>query len=328
MKVLRQEDMPETQLEALFSEPCLLFELDHPHIIRVFDAGLLAPQYGGRGYFIMEYVAGGSLRNYLRGKPCLPLTEALTLARQICDGMALAHRQQPPIIHRDLKPENILIRHGEDGLCAKIGDFGLAQSVNAMTRWTLAAGTLDYKPPEALYNVDSAAGDVFAIGMILYEMLTGLLPFPLESRGNNELERRQNLLVTAREQPPQAPSQVNLAVDDELDRIVLKALAFNPTDRYPSSVEFLAALRHYEQQLQEMPISESGSVPAAAASSATRSQPVPEAHRYVDQALEYARQAATLPQAIEYLEKAMILDASLRPRYAKRLGQWKMGIVL
>lgn len=326
MKVLRQEHMSESQLEALFYEPRLLFELEHPHIIRVFDAGLLELQHGRRGYFVTEYAPNGSLRDYLRHKPGLALTEAVTLARQICEGMAFAHRQRPPIIHRDLKPENVLMRYGGEGLCAKISDFGLAKYVDEMTRWTSVAGTSLYKPPEAFKQVDSVAGDVFAIGIILYEMLTGELPFATEPASGQD--SRESLLVQARRAPLRVPSRINLAVDSALDAIVQMALAFRPQERYPSAVEFLTALRDYEQHMQDTPAWAPMSERTGEAPPVTGASQVLDAQRYLRQALDAARQAATLPAAVDSLEKALTLDASLRPKYTKVLSQWKRGVVL
>jgi serine/threonine-protein kinase len=326
MKVLQQEHMSESQLEAICYEPRLIFELEHPNILRVFDAGLLESHHGSNGYFVTEYVPSGSLRKYLRDKPNLPLMEAVTLARQICEGMAFAHVQWPPIIHRDLKPENILIRYEGDGLRAKVSDFGLATYVNEMSQWTSTAGTFLYKPPEAFKNLDSVAGDVFAIGMILYEMLTGELPFPTESvHIQKKLER---LLVAARRKPPQAPSSINLAVDTDLDDILQIALAFRPQDRYRSAVEFLEALRDYEQRMHTPTSTAADRKSAAVASPRQVPATISEAPHYLSKALETGRRVTDLADAINYLERAMTLDASLRPQYTKLLRQWKMGIVM
>src|SRR5207245_8809633 len=132
------------------------------------------------GYFTMENVAGGSLDKFWRsyGGRLVPIPTAIDLIKQVCRGVAQAHREKPPIIHRDIKPQNILVGYEPDGLRARVSDFGLAKQVNPLTLLATAAGTLAFKPPEAFSHRkgDSCAADVWAVGAPLYLLLTAGLP--------------------------------------------------------------------------------------------------------------------------------------------------------
>ena len=111
----------------------------------------------------------------------MPLETSVDLIRQVCRGIAQAHREKPPVIHRDIKPQNILVGYEADGLRARVSDFGLAKKVNPLTLLATAAGTLAFKPPEAFADRkgDSCAGDVRAIGTTFYLLLTDRLPFEM-----------------------------------------------------------------------------------------------------------------------------------------------------
>ena len=185
-----------------------LAKLNHASIVSILDKGLV----GGTYYFVMEFVDGVSLRNILEEKRLTP-AEALRIVRQICDALEYAHGEG--VVHRDIKPENILIdRKGN----AKIADFGLARLVTGdtprsrITRSQIIMGSPDYMAPEQRENakdVDHRA-DLYSLGVVFYEMLTGELPL-----GNF---------------PP--PSQKNLGLDVNIDRIVLKVLEKDPEMRY------------------------------------------------------------------------------------------------
>ncbi|MCZ6689966.1 MAG: serine/threonine-protein kinase [Planctomycetota bacterium] len=185
-----------------------LAKLNHPNIVSILDKG----REEGTYYFVMEFVDGVSLRQILEEKRLTP-NEALRIVKQICDGLEYAH--QEGVVHRDIKPENILIdRKGN----AKIADFGLARLIRGeeprsrITRSQMVMGSPDYMAPEQREkprDVDHRA-DLFSLGVVLYEMLTGELPL-----GNF---------------PP--PSKKHLGLDVNIDRIVLKVLSKNPEMRY------------------------------------------------------------------------------------------------
>jgi serine/threonine-protein kinase len=208
-------------------------KLDHPNLVKV-----LTPKHKSRMYLAMEFVEGQSLRARMNrgGKPApLPVPEALDIARQVADALAYLHGKR--IVHRDLKPENILITaEGQ----VKILDFGIAldESKRRLTWAGLSntVGTPDYMAPEQVGGRrGDARTDVYALGTILYEMLTGHLP---HTAANPHALMR----LKAREEP-QAPSYHVPGLDPSLEAIVLRAIERAPRDRHASAAELLAELR-------------------------------------------------------------------------------------
>ncbi len=228
--------VPHVQLEAdiVFSQRFEREEkigqlLDHPHVVRI-----LKPREKSRMYMVMEYVEGTSLRALMRGHP-LPREQALDVARQV--GEALVYLESKGVVHRDIKPENVLLT--ADGQ-VKILDFGIAlsQASRRLTWGALsnAVGTPDYMAPEQIRGRrGDARTDVYALGMLLYEMLTGKLPF-------DSPDARSLLRAKAAEEP-RSPSYYVKDFDPGLEAIILKAIARSPRDRYPSAAALLADLR-------------------------------------------------------------------------------------
>jgi serine/threonine-protein kinase len=198
--------------------------LNHPNIIRV-----LTPRRKSRMYLAMEYIDGVSLRAMMRDKQPLDTTQALDIARQVCSALVYMHSQG--VVHRDLKPENILVT--ESGQ-VKIMDFGIAldESARRLTWSGLSStiGTPDYMAPE---QVSGRRGDVrtdiYALGTMLYEMLTGTLPF--------EGENVYAMMRAKTSEDPQPPSRYRLDLDPHLEEIILHAIARQPRDRYGSATE-------------------------------------------------------------------------------------------
>jgi eukaryotic-like serine/threonine-protein kinase len=196
--------------------------LNHPNIIRV-----LTPRRKSRMYIAMEYVDGASLRAMMREKGPLDTAQALGIACQICAALVYMHSQG--VIHRDLKPENILVT--ESGQI-KIMDFGIAldESARRLTWAGLSStiGTPDYMAPE---QVSGRRGDVrtdiYALGTMLYEMLTGNLPF----EGDNVYA----VMRAKANEDPQPPSRYRPDLDPHLEEIILHAIARLPRDRYSSA---------------------------------------------------------------------------------------------
>ncbi len=199
--------------------------LHHPHIVQIYDVGEAA----GRPYYTMEFLEGGSLAKRLAGKPqpaAAAASESLTLA----EAVQAAH--DAGIVHRDLKPSNILLTG--DGVL-KIGDFGLARRLDVDQSLTLTAanvGTPSYMAPEQALGKANAFGpavDIYALGAVLYEMLTGRPPFRAETTA--ETQRRE---LIAKDPVPPSP-RLNASVPRDLETICLKCLLKEPGLRYPSS---------------------------------------------------------------------------------------------
>ena len=218
MKVLKRiGTLAETR--RMLGEAVLLSKIGHPNIVRVFDAGTVETPAGDRGFFTMEYVAAGNLDDFRRSHSdgLVPVGDAVEILVQLCAGLAVAHQADPPIVHRDVTPWNVLVGYDQGRLRVRVGDFGLARRVDAGTGMTSSEGTLAFMAPEALRYGQGAspAGDVYAVGTVAYLLLTDLLPYqdvPLTVFGAQHRE------------PPISPHDLNRHVDDELARIVLRAL--------------------------------------------------------------------------------------------------------
>jgi serine/threonine protein kinase len=250
------------------SERQALALMDHPSIARVFDAGS-TPE--GRPYFVMEYVPGLPITEYC-DKHRLTMKERLELFRQVCDGVQHAH--QKAIIHRDLKPSNVLVVEQDNKAVPKIIDFGLAkatgQRLTDQTMFTelgVMIGTPEYMSPEQAdqreQNIDTRT-DVYSLGVILYQLLVGVLPFEVKALRAAGLEA---ILRVIREQEPPKPStrirslgpasaetaekrkeeprSFARHVQGELDWITMKALEKDRTRRYGSPAELGADIGHY-----------------------------------------------------------------------------------
>src|SRR5580704_15958007 len=250
------------------SERQALALMDHTCIARVFDAGS-TPE--GRPYFVMEYVPGLPITEYC-DKHKLTVKERLVLFVQVCDGVQHAH--QKAIIHRDLKPSNVLVVEQNNKAVPKIIDFGLAkattQRLTEMTMFTelgVMMGTPEYMSPEQAdqreQNIDTRT-DVYSLGVILYQLLVGVLPFEVKALRAAGLEA---ILRVIREQEPPKPStrirslgpasaetaekrkeeprSFARHVQGELDWITMKALEKDRTRRYGSPAELGADIGHY-----------------------------------------------------------------------------------
>jgi predicted ATPase len=226
----KSEQLEPDDLERFRREARAMARLDHPNIVAVYEVG----EEDGRPFFVCQYVAGGDLREALReaGGP-LPLPRALTIAEELC--AALAHAHAAGIVHRDLKPANILLT--SDGT-VKLGDFGLATAVDR-SRLTLAGtfvGTAAYIAPEqAMGQPADARSDLYALGCVLYELLTGRPPF----LGDDALAVISQHVHTA----PVAPSWHNPEVSKPLETLILRLLAKAPGERPAAAHDVATELR-------------------------------------------------------------------------------------
>ncbi|HTB70540.1 MAG TPA: Stk1 family PASTA domain-containing Ser/Thr kinase [Solirubrobacteraceae bacterium] len=201
--------------------------LSHQNIVGIFDRG----EWEGTYYIAMEYVAGRSLKTVVREQGPLDPAQAIDVVVQILRAARFAHRRG--VIHRDLKPHNVII--DEEGR-ARVTDFGIARAgASDMTLTGSIMGTAQYLSPEqAQGHVVSGSSDLYSIGVILYELLTGAVPFDGETAVAIAFKQ-----VSAQARPP---SEVNPAVPPGLDAVVLRALAKDPAQRYADADEFIAAL--------------------------------------------------------------------------------------
>jgi eukaryotic-like serine/threonine-protein kinase len=326
MKVFKMVGQDLRETEEMLGEALMLTHIGHPNIIRVYDANTTETSHGVCSYFTMDYVAGGSLEQFWRshGVRFVPVATAVEVLRQTCRGLVVAHSERPPIIHRDIKPQNILVGYDVAGLRVRISDFGLAKRVNPLTLLASARGTRSFKAPEALRNPgqDSCAGDVWALGTTLYLLLTDRLPY-------EDPEELAEAGSPAAGRPPTPPSRLNALVDPDLDEIVLRALALEPRERFPSAVEMLAALDRSESAARGVPPSSKDEIGKSSEKSALGAHTTADeqaAAKMATTAVELSRQAGRLAEAADLLEEAFNLSPRLRERYEYRLQLWRRGI--
>ncbi|WP_040948595.1 Stk1 family PASTA domain-containing Ser/Thr kinase, partial [Gorillibacterium massiliense] len=202
--------------------------LSHPNIVSIYDVG----QRGDIHFIVMEYVEGTTLNDLIKERAPLQVEEAVNIASQICDALDHAHSNQ--IIHRDIKPHNILI--GRNGR-VKVTDFGIARAgaSSSITQTGSVVGSVHYFSPEhAKGTLAGAKSDLYSLGIVLYQMLTGKLPFSGESPVSVALKHLQ-------ENVPE-PRKVNPLIPQSVENVILKAMRKNPDNRYQSAREMLADL--------------------------------------------------------------------------------------
>jgi cell division septation protein DedD len=232
LKVLKPEVASDPQVQANFNkELCLARKITHKNVCRIYDL------YRNEriAFTTMEYVEGGTLYDAIRGGNKLPLAHATAILSQICAGLREAHAQG--IVHRDLKPANIMINRSG---VVKIMDFGIARLMDTSSgHTTTLSGTPAYMSPEqASGKLADARTDIYALGLIFYEMVTGVPTFSAETPVAVALKHVIEKPRSPRELAPELPRNVEAAI--------LKCLAKNPEDRFATVDEFIAAIEKIE----------------------------------------------------------------------------------
>ncbi len=219
IKILRGDLSSDEKFVRRFQREALsASSLAHPNIVEMYDVG----EDDGIYYIVMEYVDGKTLKQLLKKRGSLTLSEAIDIMLQLTDGMAHAHDSY--IIHRDLKPQNIMIK--DDGQI-KITDFGIAMALNAtqLTQTNSVMGSVHYLPPEQASGKGSTIkSDIYSMGIIFYELLTGSLPF----KGDNAVE----IALKHMREPLPSVKDDNPSIPQSIENIILKATAKNPKNRY------------------------------------------------------------------------------------------------
>ncbi len=214
--------------------------LAHPNIVTVHDIG----QDGYKHYIVMEFVEGKTLKQIIQenGESPMPTSRDLDLIIQVCKGIGYAHRAN--LVHCDVKPQNIIVTLDEQ---VKVADFGIARAISGATQQGQVSqvwGTPQYFSPEqAAGDVPTPASDVYAIGIMLFEMLTGQLPFAAESHTAMALKHLHT--------PPPLVTQYNPAIPSQFAQIINKLLAKEPAGRYRTAGQLGRILSSYRQRSQE-----------------------------------------------------------------------------
>ncbi|MEX5721231.1 Stk1 family PASTA domain-containing Ser/Thr kinase [Geodermatophilus maliterrae] len=230
VKVLRSDLARDPSFQVRFRrEAQAAASLNHPAIVAVYDTGEDRTPSGATPYIVMEYVEGETLRDVLRREGVLPPERAMSLAADTCAALDFSHRNG--IVHRDVKPGNVMIT--PQGT-VKVMDFGIARAVSdsaaTMTSTAAVIGTAQYLSPEqARGEAVDARSDVYSVGCLLYELVTGAPPFTGDSPVSVAYQHVR--------EDPRLPSSINPAIPPDLDAILLKALSKNPANRYQSAAD-------------------------------------------------------------------------------------------
>ncbi|WP_407375881.1 Hsp70 family protein [Methanobrevibacter sp.] len=320
MKIVKEPLSLKTDKKSVFREVTLASQLRHENIISIYDAAVISNFGDGldHAYFVMEYVSGGDLElflnSFIENNLFMPIGRVLDLISQILSGLNTLHSANPPIVHRDLKPNNVLLSFNSRGdIIIKISDFGFAKQVTTSISDIDIAGTRPYMAPE-LFNKDvSTRSDVYAVGVIFYQLLTNRYPYDVDKYSTEELI---NLKPWKKDLNP--PSHYNCEVSAEMDEIVMKCLSINPLNRYDDAGDLLADIEKaidnyrsgrvvsadniddYEDEYSEYIINDS-----------------------LKEAFRLAKHENKLSQAIEILEQEVVMDYDVRKCYSETLRIWK-----
>jgi len=219
VKVLRGDLATDEKFVRRFQREALsASSLNHPNIVEMYDVG----EDDGNFYIVMEYVEGKNLKQLVKRRTKLSIPEVVDIMKQLTDGIAHAHDSF--IIHRDIKPQNMLIL--DNGL-VKITDFGIAVALNStqLTQTNSVMGSVHYLPPEQAAGKGATfKSDIYALGIMMYELVTGRLPFKGENAVEIALKQLKEPIPSVREEDKTIPQSV--------ENIILKACAKNPKNRY------------------------------------------------------------------------------------------------
>src|ERR1700686_4989374 len=213
--------------------------LSHNHILPLYDFGEQCPWY----YLVMPYIDGGTLRDYLPKRKRLTLEEAASFVDQIAAALQYAHDSK--VVHRDVKPSNILLR--QDGY-AYLVDFGLAKALmgaESLTSEGAMVGTPEYMAPEQSNGESDYRSDIYSLGVILYQMLTGRVPFMAESPVAISLKHIQT--------QPLSPRELNSEIPQSIEEVILKAMTKDANERYQQAQELSTAYWKALQKEQAYP---------------------------------------------------------------------------
>lgn len=224
VKILRGDLADDEKFVRRFQrEAIAASSLSHPNIVEMYDVG----EDDGKYYIVMEYVEGKTLKSLVKKRGALTLPEVIDIMTQLTSAIACAHDSN--IIHRDIKPQNVLIK--EDGI-VKITDFGIAMALNSneLTQTNSVMGSVHYLPPEQANGKGATIkSDIYSLGIVMFELLTGTLPF----KGDNAVE------IAIKQMKNKIPSvcDINEQIPQSVENIILKACAKNPKNRYKNVQE-------------------------------------------------------------------------------------------
>lgn len=258
-------------LERFRREARAAARLSHPNIVSIFDVG--EDTQTGLPFIVMELVEGGNLKDRIRRAGPLSESEIRAIGSALAGTLAYAHERG--IVHRDVKPQNVLI--GRDGR-PRLTDFGIAQplaTANGLTRTGAVMGSVQYLAPELVRGRPATQqSDIYGLGVVLYEMATGRVPF--------EAETDLAVALAHVEQTPAAPRALNAGLSPDLERIILRSLSKDPASRFGGAAELAAELRNPSGRTQAIPAAGSSTAAIPPAPGRTQRIAVPTARATVN----------------------------------------------
>jgi len=304
IKVLREDFSQDPNFRERFrQEARAAANLTHPNIVTVHDFGLDQ----GKLYIVMEFVPGADLKSMIRENGKFSIEESINLLVQACAGIGYAHRAG--LVHCDVKPHNMLVT---PDLRLKVTDFGIARALSTIhpdEHHDVVWGSPQYFSPEqAAGQAPSPASDVYSLGVILYEMLTGQLPFQAEDPGK--------LAAMHREVIPTPPRRLNSEITPELEQIMLKVMAKEPSARYRTAEQLGRILTTYSQVTEDsrgnaysnsLSTTSGFSTTTSSATGSTQKEPV----RPSSSIRKQAREERTTPVQIDWLTIGLGLLAAI-----------------
>ncbi|WP_298523313.1 Hsp70 family protein [uncultured Methanobrevibacter sp.] len=329
MKIIKEPLSATSNTKSVFREVMLATHLRHENIISIFDAGIITTYGDGFSlrnddgdekrdiaFFVMEYVAGGNLEQYLnsfvKSNLSMPISRALDIIKQILSGLNTLHSANPPIVHRDLKLNNILLSYNYNGeIIIKISDFGFAKEVTTGISDFEIAGTRPYMAPECFSKISTTQTDIYAVGVIFYQLLTNRYPYDVNGYDVEDL-----FDLKPWKDGFKPPSHINDLITPDLDEIVMKCLDADSSKRYSDACEMLADV---EMAIDRFKSAESMDV---------NEDHVEEYSEYVlndsvKDAFNLAKCENRLEDAVEILEREVLKDYDVRKCYGETLQMWK-----
>jgi len=246
LKVFKDENIKTIDRDNVYNEGRILFKLNHPNLVRVFDLNKFYKNDKVFNYITMSYVSGESLSQLVSRKIQLDIPVATSIMIDVLKGLASAHKNKPTIVHRDINPDNILLSYDEHKPVGILGDFGIAKLLDQVNNLPGAGGRYLYFAPECFMNIYLPTSDVFSAGVVLYKILTGVHPWQYDfdhyTLDNNQ--EVSKMINSGRRDEPKKPSLFNEDIDEKLEKVVMKSLEKNMENRYRTAGSFLKALQH------------------------------------------------------------------------------------
>ena len=316
IKIIKQPLNSSLNVQNVFHEVKIVTRLRNDHIISIYDAGIISNK-DDLAYFVMEYVPGGDLEQYLnsfiKSDLFMPINRALDLIKQILLGLNTLHSSEPTIVHRDLKLNNILLSYDACGdIVIKISDFGFAKEITTDISDIDVAGTRPYMAPECFNKEISTMSDIYAIGVIFYQLLTNRYPYNV-----NDFEIDDFLELKPWQSNIKPPSYFNSSVSADLDKLIMKCLDINPINRFMDAAELLSEVEIILDKIESDEIMEDY------IDESEENDSDYLLNESLKKAFLLAKCENRLNEAIEILEHELLNDYNIRKVYGETLRMWK-----